>query len=61
MVVAYFFFPGGKFTRKTGKDVLSCVELEAMALPVVEAYGFDARVPLERPREAGGGILPAGE
>ncbi len=32
-----------------------------MPLAIVEADGLDALVARERPREAGGGVLPAGE
>ena len=39
----------------------AAVELDAMALAVVEADGLDARVARERPGQAGGGILAAGE
>ena len=36
-------------------------ELDRMALAIVETERFDAREPLQRPGEAGRGILPAGE
>ena len=36
-------------------------QLDRVALAVVEADGFDPRKALERPGEADGGILPAGE
>ena len=37
------------------------LELDLVALAVVEADGFHPREALERPGEADGGILPAGE
>ena len=36
-------------------------EFDRMALAVVEADGFHAREAVERPGEADGGVLPAGE
>ena len=37
------------------------IELDAMALSVVEGDGLDVLEAVERPGEAGGGILAAGE
>ena len=37
------------------------VQFDAVALAVVEADGLDALEALERPGQADGGILPAGE
>ena len=37
------------------------LELDAVALAVVEADGLDTGEALERPGEADGGILPAGK
>ena len=43
------------------KNFDASIELEAMTLPVVKADRLDVLVALERPGEAGGGVLPAGE
>ena len=40
---------------------VAAVEFDGVTLPVVEAEHFDARKALQRPGEAGGGILSAGE
>src|SRR5439155_12348032 len=44
-----------------GEDDRATVELDRVALAVAEADGLDAREIRERPREAGGRILAAGE
>ena len=43
------------------QQLSTAFELDRMSLPVVESDGFDMRKPLKRPRETGGGILPARE
>jgi DNA-binding GntR family transcriptional regulator len=43
------------------EDGAAHVELDAVALPVVEAQGFDALVLRERIGEAGGRVLAAGK
>jgi hypothetical protein len=43
------------------EDGAAHVELHAVALPVVEAQGFDALVLRERVGKAGGRVLAAGE
>ena len=44
-----------------GADHGALVELHGVALAVGEADGLDALVALQRPGEADGGVLPAGE
>ena len=44
-----------------GQQIVAAFELDGVTLAVVEAEHFDARKALQRPGQAGGGILPAGE
>jgi hypothetical protein len=41
------------------EQAVAAFKLDDMALTVIEAEHFDARKTLQRPGEAGGGILPA--
>ena len=61
MVVAQARAPAGVERGKRLAHAGAAIELDAVALAVVEADGLDVRVPRERPREAGGGILAAGK
>jgi len=57
MIVGHARSPTRKALAHPREDYLPRVELDAMALPVVEADGLDAVVALERPGEAGGRVL----
>jgi hypothetical protein len=61
MVFAQARRPVGKALAHLREDGAAHVELDAVALPVVEAQGFDALVLRERVGEAGGRVLAAGE
>ena len=43
------------------KQIVAARKLDGVTLPVIEAEHFDARKALQRPGEAGGGILSAGK
>ena len=53
--------PGWKGARDLGPHAQPTLELDGMALAVVEANGLDAREGVERMSEADGRILPARE
>jgi hypothetical protein len=59
VVLAHFFLPPREFRAQPLEDLLSDIQLDAVALAVVEADGLDERIALERPRKARGGVLPA--
>src|SRR5216683_1595394 len=59
VVFAEFFSPRGKTLAQLGEDHRAALELDRVALAVVEAHRLDAREIRERPGEAGGRILPA--
>jgi hypothetical protein len=61
MIAAEARRPARKFAPQPREDARPAIELGAVALPVVEADGLDARVALERPGQADGRILAAGE
>ena len=61
VVFAEFFSPRGKTIAQLGEDHRAALELDRVALAVVEAHRLDAREIRERPGEAGGRILPAGK
>jgi hypothetical protein len=51
--------PGSEARSKRCEQGLSRVELDGVALPVIEADSLDTLIALERPREASRGVLPA--
>jgi hypothetical protein len=53
--------PAGKLALQPFKNLFSAIELDAMALAVVETDGLDELVALKRPREARGRVLSAGK
>jgi hypothetical protein len=53
--------PRREFGAQARKHARPRLELDAVALPVIEADGFDPLIARERPGEAGGGVLPARE
>jgi hypothetical protein len=61
MIFAQARCPARKLLAYLLNDNFSAVELDAVALAVVEADGLDLLEALERPGEAGGRILPAGK
>src|SRR3954464_6795722 len=61
MVFAELLLPVGELHSNTGKNFPANLELDAVALAVIEADGLHQGVALERPGEARGGILPAGK
>src|ERR1039458_1966767 len=61
MVVAQPRLPFRAQRRQRSAQLRPNVELDRMALAVVEADGFHARESFQRPGQADGGILPAGE
>src|SRR6266852_3010870 len=61
VILAELPAPRGKALAQLGEDDRAALELDRVALPVAKADGLDAREIRERPREAGGRILAAGE
>ncbi len=61
VILAEALPPGGVDGREAGAQALPAIELDPVALAVIEAQRLDAGVTVERPGEAGGRILPAGE
>ena len=61
VVVAKPRRPGGKRGAQAIADRAPARELDAVALAIVEPHGLDAVELVERPGEAGRGILAAGE
>ena len=51
--------PGGEARTEAIEDRRPHVEFDPVALAIIEAQGFDMGEPLQRPGEAGRGILPA--
>ena len=61
MVLAQPRFPVRLERRQPLAQARPHVELDRMALAVVEADGLHAREAFQRPGQADGGILPAGK
>jgi len=61
VIVAEAGGPVGKLVFECGDDFAALIELDAMALAVVEADGLDAVVTVKRRSEADSGVLSAGE
>ena len=61
MVVRELCGPLRKLRAQARENPLPRIELDAVALAVVEADGLDARIALERPGKAGRGILSSGK
>ena len=61
MILAELPAPRGKAPAQLGEDDRAALELDRVPLTVAEPDGLDAREIRERPREAGGRILAAGE
>jgi hypothetical protein len=61
VVVAEAHGPIRKIAAERGADGVAHGELDAVALAVVEADGFDMGEAVERPGEAGSRILAAGK
>jgi hypothetical protein len=57
MIVRHPRGPARELRSHAREDRLARVELDAMALAVIEADGLDALVALERPGEAGSRVL----
>jgi len=61
VVVAELAVPCRKLAAQAFDDRPPAIELDAVALAVVEADGLDVLEALERPGEAGGRVLAAGK
>ena len=61
VILAELFGPGRVERRDTFTHALARVELDAMALRVVETQRLDASEAFERPRQAHRRIVPAGK
>jgi hypothetical protein len=61
MIVTEALRPARESRPDARQDGFPRVELDAVALAVVEADRLDARIALERPGKAGRGILSSGE
>src|SRR6266853_1572213 len=61
VILAELPAPRGKALAQLREDDRAALELDRVALAVAEADGLDAREIRERPGEAGGRVLPAGE
>ena len=61
MILAELFGPGRVERRDAFTHALARLELDAVALRVVEAQRLDASEAFERPRQAHRRILPAGK
>ncbi|MDT4867012.1 hypothetical protein FQZ97_1019010 [compost metagenome] len=59
VVFAQALAPGGETLAQFAQNDQARLQLHAVALAVVEAERFDARVARQRVGEAGGGVLPA--
>jgi len=61
MVVPQTPLPLAKVLAQGGQDAQAGIEFDAVALAIVKADGLHVRKVLERPGQAGGGILPTGK
>jgi hypothetical protein len=61
MVFAERAAPVGEFTAQALENRSPAIELNAVALAIIEAYRLDGGKPSQRPGEAGCRILPSGE
>ena len=61
MVFAELPRPLWKVMFHLGEDHKPLIELDAVALPVVESHRLDPVISLQRPGEAGGRILSTGK
>ena len=61
MTAAVWLMDGSSHGGKGAAQGLPTIQLHPMALPIVEAQRLHMVEPVERPGEAGGGILPTGE
>ncbi len=53
--------PAGKLPLHAGADLLARSHFNNMTLPIVETHGFNPIKSVQRPRQAGRGILSAGK